>query len=445
MPNRLAAETSPYLLQHAENPVDWYAWGDEAFTRAKAEDKPILLSVGYSACHWCHVMERESFEDAATAAVMNAHFVSVKVDREERPDLDEIYMHAVQAFTGGHGGWPMTVFLTPDKFPFFAGTYFPPIATRGMPSFRDVLHHTAGLWRERRLDIARVTGDLADHLKGVGRLPAPAATIETDWLARVAAGCRDDFDPRFGGFGGAPKFPPSRTVGVLLAHWKTTGDETSRTMIVKTLDAMAAGGLYDVLGGGFARYSVDHEWLIPHFEKMLYDNAELACVYIDAHVAFANETYGRIARETLDYLLRDMTSPEGAFYSSEDADSEGHEGKFYVWTPDEVSAVLGQRDGQRACELFGVAADGNFEHGASVIRPKRALEEMSTDDRLFFTKAKDTLFASREARVRPGRDDKIITAWNALAICALAKAGAVFDDARYLGAAGVCRCLRGDI
>jgi uncharacterized protein YyaL (SSP411 family) len=422
-------------LQHAENPVDWSTWGDEAFSRALAEDKPVLLSIGYSACHWCHVMESESFEDAETAFIMNARFVSVKVDREERPDLDEIYMHAVQAFTGGHGGWPMTVFLTPEKLPFYAGTYFPPVATRGLPAFRDVLEHVARIWRERRADIGRVTTDLSEHLKGVGRLPAPAAEVGVDWLERVAASCGSDFDARFGGFGGAPKFPSSRALGVLLAHWKRTSDDTSRAMAATTLDRMAAGGMYDVLGGGFARYSVDAEWLIPHFEKMLCDNAELACMYIDAYVAFARETYGRVAQETLDYVLRDMTSAEGAFLSSEDADSEGHEGKFYVWTPQDVVAVLGEPDGKRACAMLGIVEGGNFKSGTSVVRPAAAIESMSPDDRSFFEKAKAALLAARGQRVRPGRDDKVITAWNALAISAFARAAIAFGDERFRAAA----------
>ncbi|MFN7144911.1 MAG: thioredoxin domain-containing protein, partial [Myxococcota bacterium] len=450
MPNRLANETSPYLLQHAENPVDWYPWGPEALARAKAEDKPILLSIGYSACHWCHVMEHESFEDADVARHMNEGFVNVKVDREERPDLDELYMRAVQAFTG-RGGWPMTVFLTPDGKPFFGGTYFPPKPAHGMPSFRQVLDHVRNLWQNDRARVADVTGKVGGYLTSAGRLPKAEGALSDDWLDRLAHALDDEFDPVHKGFGGAPKFPPHGSLAALLAHWRRSGSERSRTMALETLEAMAQGGMYDLAGGGFARYSVDAEWRIPHFEKMLYDNAQLAPIYTDAWKITKDPFHARVVRETLGWILREMTSPEGGFRSSLDADSEGVEGKFYVWTPAEIRNVVGVMEGMKVSALLGVTDEGNFElegHGvaqktrASVLRMEVPRERFGDTEREMLDHALQKLREAREQRVRPGRDDKIITSWNALAISAFAQAGATFDVPEWRGAVSrACRFL----
>jgi len=435
VPNRLAAETSPYLLQHAENPVDWFPWAPEALARAKAEDKPILLSVGYSACHWCHVMEHESFEDAGVAAVMNERFVNIKVDREERPDLDELYMRAVQAFTGGRGGWPMTVFLTPEGKPFFGGTYFPPKPAHGMPSFGMVLDHVENLWKNERSRVAEVTGKVGEYLVSAGRLPKAEGAITDDWLARLFAALDQEFDATNKGFGAAPKFPPHGGLAVLLAHHRRTGERRALTMVTETLEAMAQGGMYDLAGGGFARYSVDVEWRIPHFEKMLYDNAQLVPLYTDAWAITKDPLHARVVRETLDWVLREMTAPEGGFRSSLDADSEGEEGKFYVWTPAEVRAAVGVLEGMRVSALLGVTDEGNFEHGNSVLRMEVPRERFGEAEREMLERALLALRDARERRVRPGRDDKIITAWNALMISAFAKAGATFDVPAWRGAA----------
>ena len=444
MSNRLAYETSPYLLQHAHNPVDWYPWGPEALERARREDRPILLSVGYSACHWCHVMERESFEDAAVAAEMNRHFVCVKVDREERPDLDEIYMRAVQAFTGGHGGWPMTVFLTPEGRPFFGGTYFPPAPRHGMPSFRQVLEHAHRMYRERKDQVAEVGGELVEYLDASGRMPAPADALTDRWLDAVATACDEEFDAREAGFGGAPKFPPHGALAGLLAHWRRTGSRRSLKMATATLDAMAKGGMYDVLGGGFARYSVDEQWLIPHFEKMLYDNAQLLPIYADAYRVTGDARYARICRETVGWLSREMTSPEGAFFSALDADSEGEEGRYYVWTPRQIRDVVGLFDGARAATLLGVTDQGNFEHGTSALRLDTPLEALDEADRALLADAMPRLLAARASRVPPGRDDKVLTSWNALMISALARAGAALGEGTWVvSAARAARYLLG--
>jgi uncharacterized protein YyaL (SSP411 family)/thiol-disulfide isomerase/thioredoxin len=436
VPNRLAAETSPYLLQHANNPVDWYPWGPEALRRALAEDKPILLSVGYSACHWCHVMEHESFEDEAVAGVMNERFVNIKVDREERPDLDELYMRAVQAFTGGRGGWPMTVFLTPDGRPFFGGTYFPPQAGRGMPSFSMVLDHVTNLWRNDRARVGDVTGKVSGYLASAGRIPRGEGALTDDWLERLTAALAADFDATHKGFGGAPKFPPHGAIAVLLAHWRRSGDTHARAMALDTLEAMAQGGMYDLVGGGFARYSVDEAWRVPHFEKMLYDNAQLVPLYTDAWVITRDPVHARVVRETLDWVLREMTGPDGGFHSSLDADSEGEEGRFYVWTPAQVRAAVGLLDGLRASTLLGVTDHGTFEHGTSVLRMEVPRERLPEADRAAVERALVALGRAREERTRPGRDDKVITAWNALMISAFARAGAVFDVPAWRGAAG---------
>src|SRR6202035_680496 len=369
MGNRLARETSPYLLEHAENPVDWYAWGPEALARARTENKPILLSIGYSACHWCHVMARESFEDPETAALMNRAFVSVKVDREERPDLDQVYMRAVQGMTGS-GGWPMTVFLLPDGRPFFAGTYFPPSDRFGMPSFKRVLTAVADAFTKRPVDVEETAAQVQDFLNRPS-VPLAAGELTPALLDEAAQRLERDFDPAHGGFGGAPKFPQPMLIEYLLRYHVRTGQPTALTMAVHTLRAMAAGGLYDQLGGGFHRYSVDEQWLVPHFEIMLYDNALLARVYLDAWQLTRDPAFRRVVEETLAFVQREMMSPAGGFYSSLDADSEGEEGRFYVWTPQELEAALGIDAAAALGESFDVTAAGNFE-GRNILHPGAA-------------------------------------------------------------------------
>jgi uncharacterized protein YyaL (SSP411 family) len=386
--NRLAHETSPYLLQHAHNPVDWYPWGEEALARAQAEERPILLSIGYSACHWCHVMERESFEDALTARVMNEHFVNVKVDREERPDLDSVYMDAVVALTGS-GGWPMTVFLTPAAEPFFGGTYFPPEPRHGLPSFRQVLLAVAEAWRDRRDEVERSGARLADHIRGSSRLRASVDPLTGDLLDEAQRNLRDGFDPEWGGWGRAPKFPPAPVLEFLLRRGEAE-------MTRRTLDGMALGGMYDLVGGGFHRYSVDAKWLVPHFEKMLYDNALLAAVYLHAAATFGEPRYRRVADETLDYVLRELALDEGGFASAQDADTDGVEGLTFTWAPGEGAPE----------ELLEP-----FEHGRFVLRGE--LDEATRAD----------LFARREQRPKPARDDKAIASWNGLLLAALAQGG----------------------
>jgi uncharacterized protein len=402
--NHLAGETSPYLLQHKDNPVDWYPWGEEALGRARGEDRPILLSIGYAACHWCHVMEHESFEDAETAALMNEHFVNVKVDREERPDLDAVYMDAVVAMTG-HGGWPMTVFLTPAGEPFFGGTYFPPAARHGLPSFRQVLEAVALAYRERRAEVGRSAEQLVEAVRASSSLAPSSEPLTDSVLSEAARGLIRSFDPEWGGFGVAPKFPPASSLEFLLRRGELEP-------VTKTLDAMAAGGMYDLVGGGFHRYSVDEQWLVPHFEKMLYDNALLVPAYLHAFVVTGDRRYARVVVETVEYLLRDLALPEGGFASSQDADTDGVEGLTYTWTEDE-----------------GVPAELllPFEHGRSIIR--------GTLDPAFQAE----LLAERAKRPQPGRDDKVIAAWNGLALAALAEAGRrgwpsedVLDAARKL-------------
>jgi hypothetical protein len=438
--NRLASETSPYLLQHAHNPVDWYPWGEEAFRRARETNRPIFLSVGYSACHWCHVMERESFEDPATARILNEHFISIKVDREERPDVDEIYMTAVQMMTG-RGGWPMSVFLTPDRKPFFGGTYFPPEDRLGMPSFKKVLSAVSQAWKQRR-------GALTDNAEQVVRAieshaapAAAAAAIDESLFEQAAAHLRREFDARWGGFGGAPKFPPSGAIAVLFRQHLQTGESDLLEMATLTLDRMAAGGMYDQIGGGFHRYSVDERWLVPHFEKMLYDNAILARVYLEAWQATGNPRYRRVAEETLDYVLRDMTDGRGGFHSAEDADSEGEEGKFYVWTRGEIFALLGDEEAEVFCDYYGASDAGNFE-GKNVLHVaedpagfarRRDLSDEELEARLAPLRQK--LLAARAERARPGKDDKILAAWNGMMVSALAKGYQVLGEPRYREAA----------
>jgi hypothetical protein len=424
--NRLADETSPYLLQHAHNPVDWYPWGDEAFARARREDKPLLLSVGYSACHWCHVMERESFEDAAIARLMNEHFVNVKVDREERPDVDQIYMQAVQAMTG-HGGWPMTVFLTPQGVPFYGGTYFPPVPRHGMPAFPQLLEAIADAWRTRRSEVLESSSRITSELKGTERLRSAAQPLTDEVLFSAFQGISAQFDARLGGLGGAPKFPQPMIWDFVLRFWKRTANPMAREMVRTTLTRMARGGIYDQLGGGFHRYSVDAQWLVPHFEKMLYDNAQLASLYLAAWLAFGDDEYRRVCQETLDYLLREMRAPQGGFYSSQDADSEGEEGKFFVWTADEIRAVLGP-DSETALQYWGADRGANFEG-------RNILWVPGEPDPQRIAGARQRLGQARERRVRPGRDDKVLVAWNALACRAFAEAGRALGREDYVAAA----------
>ena len=436
MANRLAEETSPYLLQHKDNPVDWYPWGEEALEKAEAEDKPILLSVGYSACHWCHVMERESFEDEQTARMMNEHYVSIKVDREERPDIDSIYMSAVQALTR-HGGWPMTVFLTPDGAPFYGGTYFPPVPSRGMPSFQQVLLSLAEAYENRRDEVLQSAESVRDYLQAATSAAIPKSTLGPELLDAAAESLKSQLDQQFGGFGGAPKFPQPMNLEVLLRHYHRTGDENSLAGVELTLRKMANGGIYDHLGGGFARYSVDERWLIPHFEKMLYDNALLVGLYLEAYQATGDDFYKRTAEKTLDYVVRDMTSPEGGFYSAEDADSEGVEGKFYVWTPAEVRDTLEPEEAELAMRYWGVTEAGNFE-GKNILNVPQSPETVAsafglTPDELRdrIEEVRSKLFAVREQRIRPGLDDKTLSAWNGLMLRSFALAARVLDREDY--------------
>jgi uncharacterized protein YyaL (SSP411 family) len=425
--NRLARETSPYLLQHAHNPVDWYPWGDEAFARARAEDKPILLSVGYSACHWCHVMERESFEDAEIAALMNRHFVSVKVDREERPDVDQIYMQAVQSMTG-HGGWPMTVFLTPDGVPFYGGTYFPPADRHGLPGFPRLLAGLADAWATRRGEVVSSAQKIGEALGQSERLRGAAELLTDEVLFGAFQALSAQFDDTDGGLDGAPKFPQPMIWDFMLRYWKRSKNPRARQMAHTTLTMMARGGMYDQVGGGFHRYSVDAHWLVPHFEKMLYDNGQLASLYLHGWLAFGDPECRRVCEETLDYLLREMTDAGGGFYSAQDADSEGHEGKFFVWTPDELREVLGAAEAEYASRYWGVDQGSNFE-GKSILY----LAGEPDPDRIAAIRAK--LYEARERRVHPLRDDKVLAAWNGLACRAFAEAGRALDRHDYVAAA----------
>src|SRR4051795_6937508 len=421
MPNRLASETSPYLLQHADNPVDWYPWGDEAFARARAEDKPVLVSIGYAACHWCHVMEHESFEDPEVALVMNTHFVCIKVDREERPDVDAIYMDAVQAMTG-QGGWPLNAFLTPDGVPFFAGTYFPPEPRHGMPSWKDLLVGIWNAWTTQRSEIDEAARMNVPRLQGAAFMEAPESEISADVLSAAVVGLRRAFDEANGGWGGAPKFPATSAIEFLLARGEVA-------MPLQTLRRMASGGIYDQVGGGFARYSVDARWLVPHFEKMLYDNALLARAYLHAFQVSEEPLFRRVCEETLDWAIRELRQDEGGFASSLDADSEGVEGKFYVWTVAEIREALGEL-ADEAITHFGVTERGNFEGANILVR--------ATSDPPELREIKARLLSARAARVRPGLDDKRVCSWNALMIAALADAGAAFGRADYLAAAVTC-------
>ena len=441
MPNRLADETSLYLLQHANNPVDWYPWGEEAFTAARRRDVPILLSIGYSSCHWCHVMERESFENPAIAALMNDSFVSVKVDREERPDVDSIYMTAVQAMTG-HGGWPMTMFLTPDGEPFYGGTYFPPEDRGGLPAFPRVLEAIADAFMSRRADVLASGKQLVERVNQA--FAAGQATIEplTDGVLQAAfQGLARQFDDRSGGFGLQPKFPQPTTLEFLLRYHRRTGSPQALEMVELTLDRMASGGIHDQIGGGFHRYSTDAFWLVPHFEKMLYDNALLARLYTHAYQATGNAAYGEVAQGVLDYVLREMRSADGGFYAAQDADSEGVEGKFFVWRPEQLVSVLGERDASIVADYFGVSNEGNFE-GMSILnvpddplrvasRHSLSLDELSA----LVESAKSRLLSERSNRIPPATDTKIITSWNGLMLAAMSEASATFGRDDYLDAA----------
>ena len=439
--NRLAAETSPYLLQHAHNPVDWHPWGPEAFELARREDKPVLLSVGYSACHWCHVMERESFENDEIAALMNQLFVSIKVDREERPDVDQIYMQAVQSMTG-RGGWPMTVFLTPDGVPFYGGTYFPPVDRHGMPAFPRLLRSIADAYHGRRGEVLEAGRQLVESMGQSGRLGASSTLLGRDVLVRAYMGIGGEFDQRDGGLGQAPKFPQPMTWEAVLRIGRRMGDARGLEMLHLTLTRMARGGIYDQLGGGFHRYSVDGQWLVPHFEKMLYDNAQLASLYLHGWLASGEPLYRRIAEETLDYVRREMTHPAGGFYSAQDADSEGVEGKFFVWTPDEIRRVLGDPALARAALAYWGVDDGpNFE-GHSILFVPRDPAEVAAGLGLApealaeaIGRARPLLHAEREKRVHPGLDDKVLASWNGLMLAAFAEAAAVLGRADYLATA----------
>jgi uncharacterized protein YyaL (SSP411 family) len=438
MTNRLAGETSPYLLQHADNPVDWFPWGTDAFVKAVEKDSPIFLSVGYAACHWCHVMERESFEDAETAALMNREFVSVKVDREERPDVDSIYMDAVQAMNGS-GGWPMSAFLTPDGRPFYAGTYYPKEPAHGMPSFRQVLTGIAEAWRERRDEIVVQAGRVTEAIGRVAQREGSSEPLNAEVADRAFDGLRRSFDTRWGGFGGAPKFPQAMVLEFLLRQ-AIRGKLDAMEMLVITLDRMADGGIHDHLGGGFARYSTDGAWHVPHFEKMLYDNAQLAQLYTRAWQVTRDDRYRGVATDTLDYLLREMLHPAGGFWSSQDADSEGVEGKFFTWTWAELVELVGEE----VATVFGGVPEGNWEGtnvlwrpapiGAVAAESGRTVGELETE----VEAGRRRLFEAREVRVRPATDDKVLSAWNAMTIRALAEAGRAFGSTEYVNAAVRC-------
>ncbi len=430
--NRLINEKSPYLLQHAHNPVDWYPWGEEAFEKAKQDDKPIFLSIGYSTCHWCHVMERESFEDPEVAEVLNRDFVAIKVDREERPDLDHIYMSFCQALTG-HGGWPLSVFLGPDKKPFFAGTYFPKESRAGMPGFISILNGISHAWKTRRDDLLRQGQSVLQHITRPEAVQT-GNTITREDLSRACRILRRTFDQEYGGFGRAPKFPTPHLLSFLLRYGVLNNEQMAIDMAVKTLDGMYRGGIYDHIGGGFSRYSTDEKWLVPHFEKMLYDNALLLMVYAEAYQLLGREEHRTVVEEVAAYILREMTDPEGGFYSAEDADSEGVEGKYYLWTPAEVLEVLGEKDGREFCKLYDITETGNFE-GKSIPNLIKTPLEQVKQRKPALKVARQKLLQSRNNRIHPHKDDKILTSWNGLMIAALAKASRILKDAAFLGAA----------
>jgi uncharacterized protein YyaL (SSP411 family) len=441
----LAREKSPYLLQHQFNPVDWFAWGEEAFAKARAENKPIFLSIGYSTCHWCHVMERESFESGEVADFLNAHFVSIKVDREERPDVDKIYMTFVQA-TAGQGGWPLTVFLMPDLKPFYGGTYFPPERRYGRASFLDVLRNIAQLWRERRSQLVESADGMHERLsqaldQAASATDKNAAILSTETLRRAGQVLKQNYDERNGGFGSAPKFPQPSHPQFLLRYATRFGDQEAIQMVLHTCERMASGGIHDQLGGGFCRYSVDAEWLVPHFEKMLYDNAQLAHLYLDAFLLSGDAAYAAVVRDILDYILRDMTHPEGGFCSAEDADSEGHEGKFYCWTTEELEKLLTSEEQQVTTEYYGLTPSGNFvdhshpqplpnQNVLSIVNPPQDARQSE-----LLASAKAKMLDARSRRIRPHLDDKVLSSWNGLMLGAMARAGVVLGEERYAAAA----------
>jgi uncharacterized protein YyaL (SSP411 family) len=439
-PNRLAQETSPYLQQHAHNPVDWYPWGPEALEAARALDRPIFLSIGYSACHWCHVMEHESFENPDIAALMNAHYVNIKVDREERPDLDQIYMSAVTALTG-RGGWPMSVFLTPALEPFYGGTYWPPESGMGMPGFRDVLERVHEAWQERRADVERGAAELTEAVSQMNQSHAAPEALDLSLLELAEQTRLRIADRVHGGFGQSPKFPHPMDLRLLLRTWKRFGRAEARDVALLTLDKMAAGGIYDHLGGGFHRYSTDARWLVPHFEKMLYDNALLGSAYVDAFQATGETRYATVVRETMQYVLREMTHPDGGFYSTQDADSEGEEGKFFVWTSVEIGAVLNAEESHVFSYCYDVTPEGNWEGHSILNRIKtnaqaaRVLGISEGDLEQLLATARKKLFGLRERRVHPGRDEKILAGWNGLMVAAMARAGRVLDEPQFTKAA----------
>lgn len=444
--NRLINETSPYLLQHAHNPVDWYAWGDEAFEKARAEDKPVLVSIGYSACHWCHVMEHESFENESTASIMNEHFVCIKVDMEERPDVDQIYMTFVQ-LTTGRGGWPMNVFLTPEKLPFFGGTYFPPDRRFNMPSWPQILESVAEAWREKRDDLMHSAVDILGEMRRISIGEFKPDSLSEELLDTAFASFDRTFDSANGGFGGAPKFPPAMGLEFLLRYWKRTGNERALEIVRRTAEKMADGGIYDQIGGGFHRYSVDAVWLVPHFEKMLYDNAQLARLYLhlyqitltDGRVsARSSEFFKRIATEILEYVRREMLDPLGGFYSTQDADSEGIEGKFFVWTAGEITEILGEKDAQAFNFFYDVSEEGNFEE-RNILNVRYSLADAAAALRIdenslsrILDEGRKRLFTERAKRIKPFRDEKVLTAWNGLMLVAFAEAAVIFDNEEYL-------------
>ena len=433
MPNRLQWESSPYLLQHAENPVDWYPWGSEAFARAKAEDKPVLLSIGYSACHWCHVMAHESFENESIASLMNEHFINIKVDREERPDVDHVYMSAVQTMVGG-GGWPLTVFLTPDGKPFYGGTYFPAGDGLGMPGFPRILKAVSEAYRTRRADVKKTVANLEEALSTIRVKTDDRAQLTVSLLDQAYHNLIPYIDRQNGGFGTMPKFPQPHLLEFILRYHLRTGDAEALDIVEETLQKMACGGIYDQLGGGFHRYSTDAVWLVPHFEKMLYDNALLSALYLHAFQITGNVLYSSVVQETLDYVLAEMTAPSGGFFSSEDADSEGAEGKYYVWSEQEIDEVLGPKLSSLVKQYYHVTTKGNFE-GANILY-------RSGDDRVAdpvkIEKARRMLLQKRRTRIRQGKDDKILSGWNGLMIVAMAEAGCALERKDYLDAAVAC-------
>ena len=440
-PNRLIHEKSPYLQQHAYNPVDWYPWGHEAFARAKQENKPILLSIGYSTCHWCHVMERESFEDPQIAKLMNQYFVSIKVDREEHPDVDQVYMHAVQAMTG-QGGWPLTVFLTLELKPFFGGTYFPPERRMNLPGMNELLPAIAQAWQTKHTDLAQSAEQLVTQLQQQLSRTGQAGPLTLEPLHKAFNQAAMTFDPTYGGFGGAPKFPQSHELSFLLHYAARTGTAQASEMVTTTLDHVARGGIHDHLGGGFHRYSTDAQWLVPHFEKMLYDQALLARAFLEAYQLTHNEGFAEVARGIFEYVLRDMTDSQGAFYTAEDADSEGQEGKYYVWRPEEIIQVLGQGEGELANQFYGIRPEGNFEAGTSILHIEQPIEAFSklkgyepAQLRMRLAQARERLQAARSRRSRPHRDEKILTSWNGLMIASLSYGAAVLREQRYLDVA----------